>query len=44
VRAAGEAGRRVGVSGVLGRVVGRVRALGERRARLGWLGREAKQA
>jgi len=34
----------VGVSGVLGRLVGRVRALGGRRARWGWLGREAEQA
>ena len=40
----GEADERVGVSGVLGQLVGRVCALGGRRARLGWLGREAEQA
>ena len=41
---AGEANERVGVSGVLGRLVGRMRALGGRRALWGWLGREGEQA
>jgi len=40
----GEADERVGVSGVLGQLMGRVRALGGRREWLGWLGREAEQA
>ena len=38
------AGRRAGVGDALGRKLGRTRALGGWRARLGWLGREAEQA